>query len=294
MRSRSSRFVFVVFMAAFGIAAAALYSSKVLAIEGWSNQCTSSISANFNGAAIPAGSSIWFTSVLTPAGQLSNPGTGAQGAVYVKEFSVSFKANGITYSCYNHQPVNVLNFSKTATIGQLIYYQSSNSWISNYPTGLRGNVVLAPCILAVPANLPGGIQPVTWTMTFKSDTEQPVVWQWGAAVYSQFPLAQYASCGTNCYAGGETGTRFDLVHPKAVDDIPSQDCVNPTGDPFTPGSGTTSCSAPYAELAGTPEGVNSDNQRWKQFLVKGGTSNGGSNWTGTLSSKGSCTPLPTT
>jgi hypothetical protein len=292
MRSRTWRSIFVAFMVVLGVAAAALYGSKVLATEGWTNSCTSTISANFNEAAIPAGSSIWFTSALTPAGQLTNPGSGSAGAIYVESFVVSFTANGTTYYCYNHQPVNVLNFSTSATTGQVIYYQSSNSFISGYPTGLRGNVLLAPCILHVPSDLPGGIQPVTWTMTFKSDTEQPVVWQWGAAVYSQFPPAQFAGCGPNCFGGGETGTRFDLVGVKATDDIPSQDCVNATGDPFT-GTGTTSCSAPHLELAGTPEGVNSNNQPWKQFLIPGGTGNGGSNWTGTLSAEGSCTPIPT-
>jgi hypothetical protein len=295
MRSRASRSVFVAFMVVLSVAGAAVYGSmKVHAIEGWSNACTSTISANFNGTAIPADSSIWFTSVLTPAGQLSNPGAGAEGAVFVEDFSVSFTADGVTYNCYNHTPVNVLNFSNSVTTAQFTYYQGSNSFISTYPTGLRGNVVLAPCILHVPVDLPGGISPVTWTMTFKSDREQPIVWQWGAAVYSQFPPAQFAGCGPDCYGGGETGTRFDEVGVKATDDVPSQDCVNPTGDPYEPGTGTTSCSAPHVELAGTPEGVNSDNQPWKQFLIGGGTGNGGTNWTGTMSAKASCTPIPTT
>jgi hypothetical protein len=301
MRSRASRPIVVAFMVMLSVATAALYSARVLAREGWTNACTSTISANFNGIAIAGGSSIWFTSVLTPAGQLTNPGSGARGAIYVHNFSISFTANGTTYYCYNHAPVNVLNFNTSATTGQLTYYQSSNSWTSTYPTGLRGNVFLAPCILQVPDGavgccnaafgLPGSI-PVTWTMTFQSDTEQPIVWQWGAAVYSQFPQAQIAGCGPNCIAGGETGTRFDEVDAKATDNITGQYCVNATGDPFQPGTGTTSCSARYAELAGTPEGVDSDGQPWKQFLIGGGTGNGGLNWTGTLSSKGSCTPVP--
>ncbi len=302
MRSSAWRAVFVAFVVVLGLAAAALYGSKVLATEGWSNSCTSTISTNFNGTAIPAGSSIWFTSVLTPAGQLTNPGSGAEGAIYVESFSVSFTANGTTYNCYNHAPVNVINFSNSLTTAQFTYYQASNSFITNVPTGLRGNVLLAPCILEVPDGsvgccnaafgLPAAIQPVTWTMTFRSDREQPIVWQWGAAVYSQFPPAQIAGCGSDCIGGGETGTRFDLVGAKATDDVPTQDCVNTAGDPFEPGSGTTSCSASYGELAGTPEGVNSDSQPWKQFLIPGGTGNGGSNWTGTMSAKGSCTPTP--
>ena len=297
MRTRTWRSVFIAFMVLLSVAAAVLYGSMKVSGAGLTNACTSTISANFNGTAIPAGSSIWFTSVLTPAGQPMIP-----SSIYVYSFTISFTANGTTYYCYNHPPVNRINFSSSAKTAQLIYYQSSNSWISTVPTGLSGNVLLAPCILEVPDGrvgccnaafgLPGSI-PVTWTMTIVSETEQPIVWQWGAAVYSQFPPAQIAGCGSNCIGGGETGTRFDEVGAKATDDLPSQDCVNATGDPFEPGTGTASCSAPYAELAGTPEGVNSDNKPWKQFLIGGGTGNGGSNWTGTLSAKGSCTPIPT-
>jgi hypothetical protein len=288
MRTRAWRSILVAFTVMLSVAAAALYASMKVAAAGLTNSCTSTISATFNGTAIPAGSSIWFTSALTPAAQPTSP-----SSIYVYSFTISFVANGTTYYCYNHPPVNRINFSRSVTTGQLIYYQASNSWISTMPTGLRGNVFLAPCILHVPADLPGGIQPVRWTMTFVSETEQPIVWQWGAAVYSQFPPAQFAGCGPNCFGGGETGTRFDLVGAKATDDVPSRDCVNATGDPFT-GTGTTSCSAPSGDLAGTPEGVNSDKQPWKQFLIGGGTSNGGSNWTGTLSAKGSCTPIPET
>ena len=288
MRSRTWRSVLVAFMVLFGVAAAVLYGSMKVLAAGLTNACTSTISANFNGTTIPAGSSIWFTSALTPGAQPTSP-----SSIYVYSFTISFVANGTTYYCYNHPPVNRINFSSSATTGQLIYYQASNSWISTMPIGLQGNVFLAPCILEVRNALPGGIQHVTWTMTIVSETEQPIVWQWGAAVYSQFPAAQFAGCGPNCFGGGETGTRFDLVGAKVTDDIPSQDCVNATGDPFEPGTGTTSCSAPHLELAGTPEGVNSDNQPWKQFLIAGGTSDGGSNWTGTLTAKGSCTPIPT-
>jgi hypothetical protein len=296
MRTRAWRSIFVAVMVMFSVAAVVLYGSMKVAAAGLTNACTSTINANFNGTAIPAGSSIWFTSVLTPAAQPKSP-----SSIYVYSFTISFVANGITYYCYNHPPVNRINFSSSATTGQVIYYQSSNSFISTYPTGLRGNVLLAPCILQVPDGavgccnaafgLPGSI-PVTWTMTFQSDTEQPIVWQWGAAVYSQFPPAQIAGCGTNCIGGGETGTRFDLVGVKATDDIPSQNCVNTSGDPFQPGTGTTSCSVPTGDPASTPEGVNSNGQPWKQFLIGGGTGNGGSNWTGTLSSEGSCTPVP--
>jgi hypothetical protein len=286
MRSRDRKSILVAFMVMSGVAAAVLYYPIKVLAQGpyWKNLCTSTISANFNGTPIPGGSSIWFTSSLTPGAQLTSA-----GSIDVHSFTVSFSANGINYSCYNHPPVDVLYFSSANTVDQVTYYQGSNSFINNVPIGLSGNTLLAPCILHVPAGgLPGGIHPVTWTMTFESNIQQPIVWQWAAAVYSQFPAAQFAGCGPNCYAGGETGTRFGDVGIKPMDDVFSQDCVNPS----IPGSGTATCSAPYGDLAGTPEGVNSSNQPWKRFLIAGATGGGGSNWTGTRTGTGSCTPTP--
>jgi hypothetical protein len=255
----------------------------------WSNSCTSTITANFNGTPIPGGSSIWFTSSLTPASLPTSP-----GSLYIHDFNVSFSANGTNYSCYNHPPVDELFFTNT-DLDQLIYYQGSNSWISNLPLGLSGNTFLAPCILAVPTGgLPGGIGPVTWQMTFESNTRQPINWQWAAAVYSQFPTAQEAGCGSHCVAGGETGTLYQEVGAKPTDDsnVSSQTCTNPS---IPGGSGTTTCSAAYSgnsDPVGTPEGVNINNQPWKDFLIGGATGGGGSTWTGSRSGVGSCTPTP--
>jgi hypothetical protein len=287
MRSHACESIFVAFMVMFSVAAAVLYYPMKVLAQGqfFKYQCTSTISANFNGTSIPGGSSIWFVSSLTPGAQLTS-----SGSIYVKSFTISFSASGKTYICYNFAPTNILNFSSSATIAQLIYYQGNNTWISTFPLGLLGNVFLAPCILPVPAGgLPGGIQPVTWTMTFESHTQQPIVWQWGAAVYSQFPPAQESGCPLpNCIAGGHDGTMYQEVGAKPTDDVSSQDCVNPS----IPGSGTTTCSAPYGDRAGTPEGVNSSNQPWKQFVIGGALGDGGSNWTGSLTGTGSCTPTP--
>jgi hypothetical protein len=39
----------------------------------------------------------------------------------------------------------------------------------------------------VPANIPGGLNPVTWSGTISSDTPGVTInWQWAAAVYTSF------------------------------------------------------------------------------------------------------------
>jgi hypothetical protein len=125
-------------MAVLGVAAAVLYGSMKVSAAGLTNACTNTISANFNGTAIPAGSSIWFPSALTPA-QPTSP-----SSIYVYSFTISFVANGTTYYCYNHPPVNRINFSSSATTAQETYYQASKRWTGTTPSGLRATSFLLP------------------------------------------------------------------------------------------------------------------------------------------------------
>jgi len=61
-------------------------------------------------------------------------------------------------------------------------------WVTRVPSsGLAGNTFLSALRYLVPANLPGGINPVTWSGTISSDTPGvSVQWQWAAAVYTNF------------------------------------------------------------------------------------------------------------
>ena len=55
-------------------------------------------------------------------------------------------------------------------------------------SGLSGNQFLAGLGYQVPSNLPGGINPVTWSGLFFADASGVNInWKWAAAVYSALP-----------------------------------------------------------------------------------------------------------
>jgi hypothetical protein len=235
--------------------------------------CTSSILGHFNATAIPGGSSIWFTAVLTSSGTPTTTAT-----VSVTQYMITFgqQATGVPFQCHNYPPVNTINFFSPPGEAQLTYFDSANFWKESVPLGLGGNTFLAGCTVppcasgatfdCIPAGgLAGGL-PVTWTMQFQSTTTQPIVWQWGAAVYSQFAPCVEAE---ECQGFGPLGI-------KAVDNQnPSLSCVDSSSNCLTFAN---------SDSAGTPE-------NFKQYVVAGATGNGGTNYTGTQSKAGSCTPV---
>ncbi|HET8891811.1 MAG TPA: PKD domain-containing protein [Candidatus Angelobacter sp.] len=142
----------------------------------------SSIASNFNGTAIPGGSFLWFSSVIKASGLGSQP-----VRVFLRAASLQFTAGGATYNL--PVPDATITFSPTATSATTSFDASKNAWITNLPsTGLAGNSFLSGMTFPVPANgLPGGINPVTWSGTFYSDTSGVSInWQWAAAVYTSF------------------------------------------------------------------------------------------------------------
>src|SRR5579864_5405775 len=142
----------------------------------------SSIASNFNGTAIPGGSFIWFGSVFKASGLGSQP-----ARVFLRSASLQFTAAGATYTL--PVPDATITFSPTATSATTSFDSSKNAWITNLPsTGLAGNSFLSGMTFPVPASgLPGGINPVTWSGTFYSDTAGVSInWQWAAAVYTSF------------------------------------------------------------------------------------------------------------
>lgn len=151
-------------------------------------QCTSTITGNFNGTAINQGDYIWFTGVLTVKGLGSSGWT----TVYVSHASITFTANGKTYVV--RVPSSAITFSSSTTLAttdyeQLIPKPLGDGWDTQLQlTGLAGNDLMTAVEFAVPAGgLPGGIQNVAFTATFSSyATGLTVNWQWGAAVYTSF------------------------------------------------------------------------------------------------------------
>src|SRR4029077_6526196 len=65
---------------------------------------------------------------------------------------------------------------------------SGGAWMTTGPSsGLSGNTFFSALGYLIPANLPGGINPVTWSGTISSDgREGRAQWQWAAAVYTNF------------------------------------------------------------------------------------------------------------
>jgi len=149
-----------------------------------------SISGNFNGTRIPAGSTIWFTAVLMPKlpRNVSGPVT------------IWFFAQNITSSAFNLAVPNAtVVFDPQASLASATC-DSSGRWTTRAPwSGLAGNTLLATYAYQLPPgqSLPRGLQPVTWDGTFATDTPGVTLqWQWSAAVYTQF--GNCSSAGVKC------------------------------------------------------------------------------------------------
>jgi hypothetical protein len=145
----------------------------------------SSIAQNFNPTAIPAGDSVWFNAVF----QANNLPPGATVTLHVVNQSISFTANGTSYNVA--VPNGVIVLTPGATSAAASYDPSDNDWDVSAPTGGGpagpGNVFMSGAVLTVPNGLPGGIQNVTWSAGFWSDTNNITVsWKWAAAVYNSF------------------------------------------------------------------------------------------------------------
>jgi hypothetical protein len=136
----------------------------------------SSITSNFNGTAIGAGSTVWFNSVMKVSGLGANPVTLRvdNATISSPQFSVAV-------------PDAVITFSPAATVATTDFDSGTNTWVTTVPTGLGGNTFLDGVALPLPGGLPGGVKPVTWTADFTADTPGVTVqWQWAAAVYRSF------------------------------------------------------------------------------------------------------------
>src|ERR1700683_1361279 len=235
--------------------------------------CTSSILAHFNSTPIGGGTSIWLSASLASSGEPTSTAT-----ISVNQYMITFgqQPSGVPYQCHNFPPVNTLAFFNPPGEAVLTYYNSLNFWKENVPLKLSGNVFLTGCTIPPCASgqnfdcvLPNGLpanMPVTWTMQFQSTKSTPIVWQWSAAVYSQFAACKELE---ECQGFGPLGV-------KAVDNSSAtQSCVD----------SSSNCST-YAnsDNAGTPE-------NYKGFLVGGAMGTGGTNYVGTRTSTASCSPV---
>jgi len=148
-----------------------------------------SIDSNFNGTPIRKNNFIWFNSVLKVDGLGSNPVT-----VRFDAQTIEFTAAGTPFTL--NVPNASITFSPTATLATTTFNTATNEWETTLPsTGLAGNDFLSGLAFQVPFDFPGGINPVTWSGTFSSDTAGLTIhWAWTAAVYTSFST-DYNSLG---------------------------------------------------------------------------------------------------
>jgi hypothetical protein len=161
--------------------------------DRWVPSGLSTITSNFNGTAIPAGSTVWFSSAFKVSGFTSHPVT-----LDVTNQTISFAVNGVNQTVA--VPNSIITLSPTATSASTTF-DANGAWLTTLPFKFSGNAFLGGVALPVPGGLPGGINPVSWQATFSSDTAGLTVnWQWAAAVYSTF------------------GTDYNALDVKPVDD----------------------------------------------------------------------------
>jgi hypothetical protein len=142
---------------------------------------STAITSNFNGTSIPAGSYVWFNSVLKPSGLGQSPVT-----IRFENVVIQFTSNAQTYQV--PAPTAIVTFTPAVTQATTTYDPSANAWITTVPlSGLSGNTFLTGVPYYAATGLPGGIKNVK--MSARMEVNQPGVsinWQWAAAVYGTF------------------------------------------------------------------------------------------------------------
>ena len=139
-----------------------------------------SIASNFNGTAIAAGRYIWFNSIFKVNSSLPpSPVT-----IQLTNSRIEFTANGITYNLA--VPDANITFDPGVNCATTTF--SGGKWVTTVPSSMSGsNSFLSGLSYLVPVNLPGGINPVTWSGTFSSSLPGVSLdWKWAAAVYTSF------------------------------------------------------------------------------------------------------------
>lgn len=181
------------------------------------------------------------------------PSTGA--TINFTNSTITVTGNGTPFS--SSAPNAQITFSPSATCTTTTFNAMTNTWMTTVPVKGDDEIFLTGLAVPVPSyGLPDGNK-VDWTGTFSSNGVQgiSIQWKWGAAVYSSF---------TGDY--------------NALDVKPGHQ---------------TACGQGKSDHAGTPEGVNNNNDPWKHFVIGGARGGGGSNWTGSWSGTQTVSPACT-
>ena len=148
---------------------------------------------------ISSGNYIWFNAAVNNVKGL--PATG-QVKLYLTNSFIQYTAAGtnctVNSPCTLPVPNSVVTFNSSTSLGTT-FSSSSNRWSTSVPkTSLTGNTFVTGVAFRAPTNLPAGIENVTWSASFSTDTPGiSLQWQWGAAVYTSL---------NNCYAYQNTNS----------------------------------------------------------------------------------------
>ena len=114
-------------------------------LEDRTTPTASSISANFNGVAIPAGDYIWFTSEATVSGLGKNPVT-----VDVTDQTISFTAKGTKYTL--DVPDSTITFNPATKLASTSF--GADGWSVSSPSKFDGSEFLSGLSWQAPKALP--------------------------------------------------------------------------------------------------------------------------------------------
>ena len=144
-------------------------------------------------------------------------------------------------------PNGQVTFTNSVTCATTTFDSTTNTWLTQLPVSGDDEIMMQDVAWLVPSGFAGKVDGnVTWNATVTTNTSGvSIQWKWGAAVYTQLT------------------TDYNQLQ------------VKPTHN--------DSCSYNNGDHAGTPEGENSSNEPWKDFVIGGGTGGGGSNFTGSWS-----------
>ena len=145
---------------------------------------------------IPLGDTIWFTAVVNHL----NLGTTKPVKLYMTNASISYIDSGGNQYIVT-VPNGVVTFNSSVSSATTVYDSTNHRWSTNINSkSLTSNTFVAGVAYAVTADLPTGIQNVTWSAAFSTDTPGiSLQWQWNATVYKQF--------GATDAFGGSNGKR---------------------------------------------------------------------------------------
>jgi len=200
------------------------------------------ISSNFNGTAIAAGTTIWWSAVMKVSGI-----NGRKATVHFQGGAVSLSSGCMAGS--QASPDASITFDPSVATSTTSYDPIANRWNTVVPaSGLSGNVLLDAFALPINCSMAGGVNPVVWTGDFWSDTPGlTVCWQWAASVYKTASFPPLAAAGVKPVDDNKTSVYLNSDHagtPEAEKSLVTGGARGGGGSNWTGSYSGTVCVAP--------------------------------------------------